>query len=69
MRGNIEFSTPIKPGKVVSKIRLRSQLAKSILFVNSEKKQGQSIWQCGDLFFGERGERKSGRPSWNQAEW
>lgn len=37
MRGNIEFSTPIKPLKIVSKIRLRSQLAKSILFVNSEK--------------------------------
>ncbi len=37
LRSNLEFSTPIRPLKIVTKIRWRSQLANSILFINSEK--------------------------------
>ncbi|MEO5583303.1 MAG: outer membrane beta-barrel protein, partial [Saprospiraceae bacterium] len=37
LRGQVEFSTPIRPLKIMTKIKLRSQLANSILFVNTEK--------------------------------
>jgi Outer membrane protein beta-barrel family len=37
LQGQVEFSTPIRPLKIMTKIKLRSQLANSILFVNNEK--------------------------------
>lgn len=35
--GNIEFGTPIRPLKIATKLRLRSQASQGILFINSQE--------------------------------
>lgn len=35
--GNIDFSTPIRPLKIITKIRLRSQASRGILFINNQE--------------------------------
>lgn len=35
LQGNVEFSTPVRPLKISTRLRIRAQLAQSLLYVNS----------------------------------